>query len=277
MKKALFLLACLWVASSMAQTKGHFEVYDFGEFKLHEYCTNDVMADESFIVEGKDALVTLEPPLFKENEAEFEAYLSKLNKPVVQSVFDYHLGGTKSPQVVMPEGMSQFTKGEVYGGMMQNFSQTFGDAMTHIYEGDIHEVPFGKVQQMAGVSFDFRHGASSDFPAASILIGGKVYYTHWAPAKAHANSLQYSSVAAIEVEMAEAENSLASGAELFIGGHGHAVKRDVVEFKIAYLKKMKEELDACQTVEEFVTAMKTAYPDLSGAEGLEDVGKALYK
>ena len=89
--------------------------------------------------------------------------------------------------------------------------------------------------------------------------------------------MQVSSPAGIDAEIAEAENSLASGAELFIGGHGGAAKRDAVEFKIAYLKKMKELINANPTSQAFVDAMKKAYPGLPGEAGLEDLGKALYK
>lgn len=118
---------------------------------------------------------------------------------------------------------------------------------------------------------------TSDFPGASILIGGKAYYTHWTPAKAHASHLQISSPAAIDAEIAAAENSPVSGAELFIGGHGGAAKRDAVEFKIAYLKKMKELHATNKTAQAFVDAMKQAYPSLPGEAGLKDLGKALYK
>ena len=109
------------------------------------------------------------------------------------------------------------------------------------------------------------------------MIGGKVYYTHWTPAKAHVSHLQVSSPAAIDAEIAEAENSLASGATLFIGGHGGAATREAVEFKISYLKKMKELIAANNTAEAFVDVMKQAYPCLSGEAGLEDLAKALYK
>ena len=277
MKKIFVTMLSLLTVATIVQAKGRFEVYDFDNFKLHVYYTNDVMADASFIVEGADALVTMEPPLFKENEAEFKAYLADLKKPVTQSVFDYHLGGTDSRNVVMPEGMPQFTKGEVYDGMMQGFAQAFGDTMTEIYNGKTSEVPFNEVQRWAGVTFRFTHGASSDFPGASILIGDKVYYTHWAPAKAHISHLQISSTEAIEAELAEAEKSLATGAELFIGGHGGAAKQDAVEFKIAYLKKMKELLKNNSTAQAFVAAMKGAYPNLPGEDGLNELGKALYK
>ena len=277
MKKVLFILFNLLTVTAMAQTKGRFEVHDLGNCKLHVYYTNDALGDASYIIEGKDALVAMEQPLFKDNVAEFDTYLSNLKKPVEKRITDYHVGGTGNHDVVMAEGMPEFTKGEMYGGMMQGFAQAFGDALTDMPTGKASEVAFGTTQTWAGITFEFRPGASSDFPGASILIGGKAYYTHWTPAKAHASHLQISSPAAIDAEIAEAENSLASGAELFIGGHGGAARRDAVEFKIAYLKKMKELLAKNGTVQDFVDGMKKAYPGLPGEAGLEDLGKALYK
>ena len=209
--------------------------------------------------------------------AEFDAYLAQLGKPVEKRITDYHVGGTGSHDVVMAQGMPAFTKGEVYGGMMKGFAQAFGDALTDMPTGKATEVAFGETRTWAGVTFEFRHGATSDFPGASILIGGKAYYTHWTPAKAHVSHLQVSSPAAIDAEIAEAESSLASGATLFIGGHGGAAARDAVEFKIAYLKKMKELLASCPTAQAFTDAMKAAWPGLPGEEGLEELGKALYK
>lgn len=277
MKKVLIILLNLLTITAMAQTKGRFEVHDLGTFKLHVYYTNDALGDASYIIEGKDALVTMEQPLFKDNVTEFDTYLSRLDKPVEKRITDYHVGGTGKHDVVMAQGMPEFTRGEIYGGMMKGFAQAFGDAMTDMPTGKATEIAFGTTQTWAGVAFEFRHGAASDFPGASILIGGKVYYTHWTPAMAHVSHLQISSPAAIDAEIAEAEKSLASGAELFIGGHGGAAKRDAVEFKIAYLKKMKEVFQANENAEAFVAAMEQAYPELPGAAGLADLGKALYR
>ena len=276
MKKVLFILFNLLTITTMAQTKGHFEVHDLGNFKLHVYYTCDALGDASYIIEGTDALVTMEQPLFKDNVAEFDTYLSQLSKPVEKRITDYHVGGTGTHDVVMAEGMPEFTKGEIYGGMMAGFAQAFGDAITELPTGKVSEVKFNSEPVWVGITFSFRHGATTDFPGASILIGGKVYYTHWTPAKAHISHLQVSSPAAIDAEIAEAENSLASGAELFIGGHGGATGRDAAEFKIAYLKKMKELLDANSTAQGFIDAMKAAYPGLPGEAGLTDLGNALY-
>ena len=277
MKKVLFILFNLLTITVMAQTKGRFEVHDLGNCKLHVYYTNDVMADASYIVEGKDSLVTMEHPLFKDNVAEFNSYIEKIGKPIERIISDYHVGGTGDHAQVMAEGMKAFSEDPVYGGMMKHFEQMWGDSMTEMPTGEVSEVPFGTTQTWAGVTFEFRRGASSDFPAASILIDGKAYYTHWTPAKAHVSHLQVSSPKAIDAEITEAENALASGAELFIGGHGGAATRDEVEFKIAYLKKMKELFNSNPTPQAFVEAMKKAYPGLPGEAGLEDLGKALYK
>ena len=277
MRKLFFVLFNLLTLTVMAQTKGRFEAYDLGSCKLHVYYTNDVMGDASYIIEGEDSLVTMEHPLFKENVAEFNDYIEKLGKPIEKIISDYHVGGTGHHDQVMAEGMEEFSKGPVYGGMMKGFQQTWGDTMTEMPSGAVTEVSFGTTQTWAGVTFEFRHGASTDFPAASILITGKAYYTHWTPAKAHVSHLQVSSPTAIDAEIAEAELSLASGAELFLGGHGGAARRDAVEFKIGYLKKMKELLAANQTPQAFVEAMKQAYPGLPGEAGLEELAKALYR
>ncbi len=278
MKKNLLTLAVAGMTlSASAQEKGRFEVHDLGNFKLHVYYTNDALGDASYIIEGRKALVTMEQPLFKDNVVEFDAYLSKLGKKVEKRITDYHVGGTGSHDVVMAEGMPECTKGEIYGGMMAGFAQMFGDALTDMPTGKATEVAFGSTQTWAGIPFEFRHGATSDFPGASILIGGKVYFTHWVPSKSHASHLQISSPAAIDAEIAEARKSLESGAELFIGGHGGAAKADAVQFKIDYLKKMKEVLGDSRTVQDFVDGMKKAYPELPGADGLGELAKALCK
>lgn len=273
---ALFALSVATVGAA-AQDKGRVETYDFDSFKLHVYYTNDVMGDASYVVEGRDSLVTMEQPLFKDNIAEFDAYVAGLGKPVAQRIADYHVGGTGDKDIVMAEGMPAFAKGPVYGGMMNGFAQAFGDAITALPTGKTSEVAFGETTTWAGVNFTFRHGAASDFPGASIVVGGKAYYTHWTPAKAHVSHLQISSAAAIDAEIAESENALKSGAEIFIGGHGGAAKVDAVKFKIGYLKTLKKQLKKSKTQESFIAAMKKAYPNLPGEEGLGELAKALYK
>ena len=243
---------------------GAFQSYDLDGFKLHVYNSNDVMGDASYIVEGDSGLVVMEYPLFKVNAKEFADYIAELGKPIVTDITDYHLGGSDKLPLTMPEGMPAFIEGPVYGGMMKSFADQFGDTMVELPTQKAAEVPFGQTQNWAGVDFDFQHGATSDFPAASIIIGKQVYYTHWTPAEAHVSPLQVGNAAAVDAELAEAQKSLASGAKYFIGGHGGLAEKAQVEFKIAYLQKVKELLVANKDAATFAEALKAAYPELPG-------------
>lgn len=267
----------LAIALGEEKTTGRVEVYDLEDFKLHVYYTQDVMNDASYIVEGKDSVVTMEAPLFKVNVNEFNAYLDKVGKPVAKRITDYHVGGTDNHEVLMMKGMPEFVKGPVYGGMMKSFEQAFGDSMTELPTGKEDEVDFGTTRVYAGVPFEFRHGATSDFPGASIIIGSKAYYTHWTPARAHMSHLQLTSRAAVDAEIAETERELNSGAVLYIGGHGGATQKESVEFKIEYLKTIKSLLETAKTADDFVAGLTKAYPGLPGAEGLNELAAALYR
>ena len=155
MKKRFAILSTLLTITAMAQTKGTFETHDFDNFRLHVYHTNDALGDASYIVEGTQAVVTLEQPLFRENVAEYDAYLDALGKPVEARIADYHVGGTGDHATVMPEGMPAFTKDAVYDGMMRNFAQTFGDAIVDRPTGATDEVAFGTTA-VGGDSVPFR-------------------------------------------------------------------------------------------------------------------------
>jgi hypothetical protein len=277
MKKIFSMFLGLLSITASAQTKGKVEVINCGNFKVHVYNSNDVMADASYIIEGKKNLVLMEMPLFKTNSEEFNSYIKKLNKPIEKVVTDYHLGGSGDKTITEVEGMPDFIKGPIYGGMMKHFGEVFGNTIVDLPTAKTEEVPFGSIQKWAGIDFKFEHGASTDFPGASIIIGNKLYYTHWTPTKAHVSNLQISSLAAVDAEIKEAQKALNSGCTYFIGGHGGAAKRDAVEFKIAYLNKIKQLVATNKTADEFVAAMKKAYPSLPGENGLNDLAKALYK
>ena len=279
MQKLINLAVAVALATSAGTAladQGKTDVYDFGSFRVHVYNSNDAMFDASYIIESKNGLVTMEEPLFKVNVKEFNDYLTKLNKTVVKRISDYHLGGTFDYPLTMPEGMAAFVKGPVYDGMMKHFAQIFGDKIVAEPTGKVSEVAFNTPQNWAGVDYTFTKGATSDFPAASILIGGKVYYTHWTPMKMHGNPLQLGSRAAVDAELASAQSALKSGATLFIGGHGGAVKKDAVEFKIQYLTKVQELLKANKTPDAFAKALKASFPGLAGEEGLGKLAAGFY-
>ncbi|MGM9796169.1 MAG: hypothetical protein ACI3ZY_01065 [Parabacteroides sp.] len=277
MKKTIAMLLSLLALGASAQEKGRFEVHNYDQFKLHIYYTQDAMDDASFIIEGKEAVVTLEEPLFKVHAAAFDAYLSGLKKPVEKRIFDYHLGGNHDDLIVMPEGMPKYASEGHYAEMMNRFAKQYGDAIVVLPNGPKEEVPSGSTQRYAGVAFAFIEEVGGDSPATNILIGDKVWYMHSAPVKTHPKQRQIRSIEAIDTQIAFFTEALNSGATLFIGSHGQAVTSEVIQFQIDYLKKLKSTWSEQKTAAAFVAAMKQAYPNLPGERDLEGVANALYQ
>lgn len=273
MKKILWIMSLLagsgvfGAQGDATLLKGEVKTYDMDGFRLHVYLTQDALGDATTVVEGRDGLVILEMPLFKENLKEFAGYLKGLKKPVVKVVADYHMGGVADytpSQVVLVEGMSEFAKGAVYGGMLDGFKAAFGDAIDLREHAGHEEVPAEGCQIWAGVTFDFSRGASSDFPASSVVIGGRVCYMHFAPAKAHLSPLQITGPEAGRCAACSAESRCGVGLHAFRGGHGAPATSAEVEFQIVYLEKLKSLVAENTDAGALAAALSAAWPGLPG-------------
>ena len=286
---AIVLASCAGNSKSSSEanaepetTESKFLVQDFGSFKLHAQLTNDPLGDMSFIVEGAEGLVVVEPAAFHSSIAEQQAYVQALGKPVVCVIADYHMAGlTAYPAEAyrMVEGMPEFVRGEIYSGMMAGFAQAFGDAIADEGELPTQVVAREGEQQLAGIDFTFSAGAASDFPGASVLVGGKVYYTHFSPvAGLHMNPLQITGRPAVEAQLAELKHAKATGAEAFVGGHGIGIATMAdVDFQIDYLETVKKLMDAHDNAETFAEALKAAYPEAGLQENVSALAANLYK
>lgn len=263
-------------ADTVASAPGQFDVRALNGYTLHIYLTEDQMGDASFIIEGPDSVVTLEQPLFKVNATAFDEYLASLDKPVAARIADFHLGNTGDQTIIMPQGMPEVVKGDAYSGMMNHFAQEYGDAIEPLPTGATQEVAFGKTVTLGGVAMTFLKGADNDFPGANILIGTDAVYSHWAPEKAHINNLYAGNMAGVDARIAELEEILATGATVFVGGHGNPATADDVKFRIGYLNKIKELKAANTTADAFAEALVKAYPNLPGEDGVKALAEALY-
>ena len=279
MKKVLtVLLSVISLTAGAQKINGKMEVFDLDNCRLHVYMSQEAMGDVSTVIEGGKGLVILEQPSSVNSIKEFNDYVKKLGKPVVKVIADYHTGGlAEYPDdiIVMVEGMPEFEKGDIYGGMLKNFANIFGEAMDLRPHGKVATVPVNSEHTWAGVDFIFSQGAESDFPASSILIDGKAYYTHFAPAKAHFGTLQIPNREAINAVLKELEHARSTGSTVFLGSHGAPAGIEEVDFQINYLKKMKELLAGCSDADSFEKALTDAYPGLPGAEGLKDMSEKI--
>lgn len=277
MKKIISLALATMTAITVSAQQGEFKTLSGDGFTLHVYNSNDVMADASYIVETKDGLVTLEEPLFKTGVADFQAYAEKLGKPVKARIVDYHEGGTGASPIIQPEGMPKFMHEGVYAAMMEGFKKSFGDKMVDLPTGNAEEVKFGTTKTIGGVGYHFVNGPRNDFPAAGILIGKSFYLMHWAPAKAHMNALQLANREAVTQALEGLKKAKSYKAKYYLGAHGGAASPSDLDFQIGYLSKIEQLLAKNNDAASFVNALKTAYPNLPGEEGLDALAANLYK
>ena len=277
---ALLLTSCgkKTLSPATADETGKIQTIELNDHaRLYVYNSGDAMYDASFIVEGIDSLVLMETPLFKDADAEFEAFVGKIGEPVAAVITDYHEGGQAGVKNILAEGFPAFIEGPVYGGMMAHFQEVWGEQLVTLpnLEG-AEEVAWGETKTIDGIPFRFEHGASSDFPAASIIIANKAYLTHWAPVQMHISPLQVSSREAIDAEIEQAEAELNSGCDVFVGSHCGVSSKEAVEWKLAYLKTLRDELGKCATADEWMAAVEAAYPGLQGEDNLKALAAIFY-
>ena len=140
-----------------------------------------------------------------------------------------------------------------------------------------YTIPVESNQKWAGVEFEFTKGSASDFPASSINIGDKVYYTHFAPNKMHPAAMQLKNAAAIDAMRGELVEAKDSGCEVFIGSHGTVASLSDVEFLISYVDKVKSLKASNKDAASFTEALKAAYPNLGGVDNVAKIATNLYK
>ncbi len=125
--------------SKINLNKGFIDVYNFGDIKLHCYQTNDLMNDESYILENEENILLVEFPAFYDNLEEFEKYVKGLNKNIVGKVFsDHPNGGTilKEVKGYASEGtIKSMKEGTIYNlitGFEKSFNGTFAKELHKI-------------------------------------------------------------------------------------------------------------------------------------------------
>jgi hypothetical protein len=77
-------------AKTTQLTTGTMQVYDFGTVKLHAYNTTDALGDQSYLLETDRALIGIEAPAFKNDLAEYIAYIAQLGKPMIGIFISSH-------------------------------------------------------------------------------------------------------------------------------------------------------------------------------------------
>ena len=273
------LLAALLASVAFANpiSVGNMNVYNFDDIKLHAYSTGDNMNDHCYVLETPEGLVLIESTAYKENVKALSDYIKSLDKPLVAALLSYHPNGYKSygddlKIYATENALKSWAEGGSVWNLTQSFIQALGDKVAEDLPSEAEIINEGETLKLAGVEFKILH--SSDGEDYDIEIPAiNAIYRHMMGSKTH-NILP--AVPYIEAEIADLKNYQEKSYTMILTSHAAPEGQKAVAEKIEYLEKVLELAKASANKEEFINAVKTAFPDYAVDAYLEMSANALF-
>ena len=245
--------------------KGYVEVYNFGEIKLHSYQTNDLMNDESYILENDKNVLLIEFPAFYDNLEEFETYVKGLNKNIVGKVFsDHPNGGTilKDVKGYASEGTIKSMKEGTIHNLVTGFESSFGGAFAKEYH-EITDVLKDNTVNIGGFELNITyHDENIEIELPQIncidthMLGHDCHSI--VAGEGHANAI-----------IAQLKGYKEKGYNLILSSHYVPETMADVDTKIAYIEDLKVLAKESSNAEEFKDKVKAKFPTYSGLNYLD--------
>lgn len=245
--------------------RGQVAVYDFGRFKLHAFMTGDPLADICFILEGEKNLAAIESPSFKGDDKVWTDYAAELKKPLSAVFVAYHSDGGKwygQAKVVSTEAAQKAMFEGDAKAVAASLAQTFGpDFLAEMAKAD--ELVKNGPATVGGLRFEV-----VEMPGGYDLVLSEInaVYTHMLGADTHSIM---ASPEHIESMIESLEGYQRKGYALILSSHHAPETQADVATKIAYLQKASVLAEASKSGEDFIAAMKTAFPGYLGENYLE--------
>ncbi|MBR0151308.1 MAG: hypothetical protein IJP89_08095 [Synergistaceae bacterium] len=272
---AVMLMASACSASGVSV--GNMGVLNFdGGVKLHAYGTGDNMNDYCYVVETPEGLVLIESTAYRENVTAFAEYIRSLGKPIAGALFSYHPNGYKSygdlKVYATENALKSWAEGGSVWGLTQSFIKAAGDKVAEDLPSNAEIINEGQTLKLAGLDFVILH--ESDGEGYGIYIPAiNTVYRHMMGSKTH-NIL--TSQAYIEAEIAELKGYQDKGWALILTSHNAPEGKEAVAEKIAYLEKVLDLAKTSKGREDFISAVKSAFPDYAGEAYLGMSAGALF-
>ena len=127
-----------------------------------------------------------------------------------------------------------------------------------------------------GMKVSFTEATDAVDDQAALIIGGKFYYSKYAPAREHLSADRLNSREAVNAEFSAAQKAFGKKCLYYLGQHGEYGNQAAQGFVLNYLRAVKKNMEKCNSATDFVAAMKKAYPKLKGDENLEAVAAKLF-
>lgn len=252
-------------SSKVNLKKGFIDIYNFGDIKLHCYQTNDLMNDESYILENKENVLLVEFPAFYNNLEEFEKYVRGLNKNIVGKVFsDHPNGGTifKDVKGYASEGTIKSMK----EGTIHNLVTGFETAFNGTFAKEFHKITDVLKDEKVNIDgFELKityheENIEIEFPQIGCV------YTQMLGHDCHSIVAGENHANAI-IEQLECYKE--KGYNLVLSSHYTPETLNDVNIKIAYLEELKILARESKDATDFENKVKAQYPKYSGLNYLD--------
>lgn len=245
--------------------KGYVLIYDFGNIKVHNYTTNDLINDQVIILEKNQKLAIIESPAFYENNIELEEYIGSLNEKIDGVLLAYHMaGGTFLKDTHKYATKNADDYGHTGGGkeLIDNFTLAFGDT----FDKNIHDVT-DYINTRSITLADIKMNIIETDEAYDIEIPEiNSIYTHMLGSECH-------SIIAGVTHATSMIETLKSYIEkkynLILTSHYIPENYKAAEKKIAYIETLLNIASTSSTAEEMIKKVEKEYLTYSGNNYLE--------
>ena len=253
--------------------KGYVLIYDFGNIKLHNYNTEDYIADQVILLEKNNKMIVIESPAFYENNVELEKYINSLNITLEGVLLSYHMGGgtfLKGTKKYATKSADDY--GHNGGGkdLVDNFSKSFGT----IFDNNIHEITDYIDKQnitLADIEMNIiptNEGYDIEIPEINVI------YTHMLGSDCHSI---ISSVEHANAMIGTLKQKKKKKYNLILTSHYIPEKIDAVESKISYIETLLNIASESTSSSEMIEKVKKEYPNYSGVNYLEMTANFFFK
>lgn len=250
---------------------GAVRVYDFGEYKLHAYDTQDAMTDIAFLVETPKTLIGIEGPAFANTIIAWRDYIATQSKPLTAVLSSYHPNPWYGsvPNYATSDALSSRTHGEIHA-LVNSLGVAFGPEFDARVASNPQMLNIGD-NIIDGVHFvvaDDAGGYTIEIPEMNIL------YVHMLGADSHSilSSLEH-----MEVLISQLKEYKKKNYTLILSGHHMPETVEALDAKIAYVQTVRDLAKSSKTPDEFKGKMKDKFPNFSGENYLDMTADNLFK
>lgn len=234
--------------------------------RIHNFSTKDPLADNAFVVEAKSGLFAVESLAFKKDFPVWGEYVKKLGKPLHAVLLSNHPNNAAAWAGNVPVYVSEGAWKSMTKGSTKDITTGLEKAFGPDFDATLPKAP--KMLSLGehifdGVKVDVRaDGDGNEFLFPDL----KAAYIHMMGSGAHSI---VGGAAHADILIGQLERLKKEGVELLFTSHWAPEGVAAMDKKIAYLRKLKATAAKSKSREEFVAAMKAAYPKLLGENYLE--------